>query len=318
MFKINIKLILLFLFPLLVSSKLLDGLLDLSILQKIVDEINGLTGGVWTAEVNAISRLPLIEQKKLCGTIIPEENRNHSQAEPPKVEGTVKGSCTTKIEFDARTKWSDQGQCGSCWAVSTASTYTDRYCIARAKKGQKTGTDAGSQFSALDVLSCSMSRDGCQGGWPLDAWKWIQSKGVCTGTDIKTKSGCKPYPYSSGGPTPRSPSTSAKGLQGSTATVQAIKNEIMANGPVVACFDVYNDFMSYKSGKTANARKVGGHAVRIIGWGTQTCNGKSMPFWLIANSWSTGWGEKGLVKIRSGVNEVGIEKSGIAFGIPKI
>uniref|UniRef100_A0A914MKE4 Peptidase C1A papain C-terminal domain-containing protein n=1 Tax=Meloidogyne incognita TaxID=6306 RepID=A0A914MKE4_MELIC len=350
MFKINIKLILLFLFPLLVSSKLLDGLLDLSILQKIVDEINGLTGGVWTAEVNAISRLPLIEQKKLCGTIIPEENRNHSQAEPPKVEGTVKGSCTTKIEFDARTKWSgcsaiigriqDQGQCGSCWAVSTASTYTDRYCIARAKKGQKTGTDAGSQFSALDVLSCSMSRDGCQGGWPLDAWKWIQSKGVCTGTDIKTKSGCKPYPYSSGGPTPRSPcksactanwgtayqkdkhfATSAKGLQGSTATVQAIKNEIMANGPVVACFDVYNDFMSYRSGvyfKTANARKVGGHAVRIIGWGTQTCNGKSMPFWLIANSWSTGWGEKGLVKIRSGVNEVGIEKSGIAFGIPKI
>ena len=109
----------------------------------------------------------------------------------------------------------------------------------------------------------------------------------------------------------------------------------MTNGPVVACFDVYNDFMSYRSGvyfvnskdfintkiifqKTANARKVGGHAVRIIGWGTQTCNGKSMPFWLIANSWSTGWGEKGLVKIRSGVNEVGIEKSGIAFGIPKV
>nr|CAD2175235.1 unnamed protein product [Meloidogyne enterolobii] len=94
----------------------------------------------------------------------------------------------------------------------------------------------------------------------------------------------------------------------------------MANGPVVACFDVYNDFMSYRSGVyfTANARKVGGHAVRIIGWGTQTCSGKSMPFWLIANSWSTGWGEKGLVKIRSGVNEVGIEKSGIAFGIPKI
>jgi len=54
-----------------------------------------------------------------------------------------------------------------------------------------------------------MSRDGCQGGWPLDAWKWIQSKGVCTGTDIKTKGGCKPYPYSSGGPTPRSPCKSA-------------------------------------------------------------------------------------------------------------
>ncbi|CAK5093442.1 unnamed protein product [Meloidogyne enterolobii] len=351
MFKINTKLILLFLFPLLVSSKLLDGLLDLSIVEKLVDEINGLTGGIWTAEVNELTRLPLIEQKKLCGTIIPEENKNHTQAEPPKVEGTVKGSCSTKIEFDARNKWSgcsaiighiqDQNPCASCWAVSTASAYTDRYCIARLKKGQTTSaTDAGSQFSALDILSCSISGDGCNGGWPLSAWNWIKSKGVCTGTDYKTKSGCKPYPYTPGKPATRLQckssctanwrttypkdkhfATNVGGLQGSTATVQAIKNEIMANGPVVASMMVYSDFMAYKSGvyfRTANAQKRDGHAVKIIGWGTQTCNGQNIPFWLIANSWSTAWGEKGLFKIRSGVNEVGIEKTGISFGIPKM
>ncbi|KAL7076728.1 hypothetical protein ACQ4LE_003797, partial [Meloidogyne hapla] len=348
MFKINIKLILIFLLPSLVYSKLLDGLLDLSLVQKLVDEINGLTGGIWKAEVNKLSLLSTNEQKKLCGTIIPEMG-NNTEAEPPNIEKEAGGSCSTKIEFDSRNKWSgcssiigriqDQGRCGSCWAVSTASSYTDRYCISRAKKGQKTsGNDAGSQFSALDLLSCSMSnKNGCNGGWPFEAWKWIKNKGICTGTDYKWKSGCKPYPYSSGGSTPMSQCKStctaewktsyqkdkhfAKiigSFDGNIGNVQDIKKEIMTNGPVVACFNVYSDFLSYKSGvyfKTANAQKRGGHAVRIIGWGTQTCNGNKMPFWLIANSWSTNWGEKGLFKIRSGVNECGIEKYGISFGI---
>jgi len=42
--------------------------------------------------------------------------------------------------------------------------------------------------------------------------------------------------------------TSVGGFQGSTATVQSIKNEIMANGPVVASMMAYSDFVAYKSG----------------------------------------------------------------------
>ncbi|KAF7627205.1 Pept_C1 domain-containing protein [Meloidogyne graminicola] len=223
--------------------------------------------------------------------------------------------------------------CGSCWAVSTASAFGDRWCIK--KVGQST------QFSALDLFSCSTSSDGCKGGDPYGAWKFIKSKGVCTGSDYKTKNGCKPYPYPSSGSTPRKQcssscsnsnwkityskdkhfATTVKALQGSSATVQAIQKEIQTNGPVVAGFMVYQDFMTYKSGvyyKTANARQVGGHAVVIMGWGTQTCNGKKLDFWLIKNSWGTGFGEKGYFKMRRGVNECGIEKDEISFGIPKI
>lgn len=37
---------------------------------------------------------------------------------------------------------------------------------------------------------------------------------------------------------------------------------------------------------------LGGHAVKIIGWGVED----STPYWLIANSWNTDWGDKGMYR----------------------
>lgn len=50
-------------------------------------------------------------------------------------------------------------------------------------------------------------------------------------------------------------------------------------------------------------RAVGHHAVRVIGWGVE--NG--LPYWLVANSWNTNWGDKGIFKILRGDNEVAFE-----------
>ena len=36
--------------------------------------------------------------------------------------------------------------------------------------------------------------------------------------------------------------------------------------------------------------ELGGHAVKMIGWGTE--NGT--PYWLISNSWNTDWGDHGV------------------------
>ena len=57
---------------------------------------------------------------------------------------------------------------------------------------------------------------------------------------------------------------------------------------------------------------LGGHAVKILGWGTE--NGT--PYWLVANSWNYDWGDKGYFKILRGSNECGIEED-IFAGIPK-
>jgi len=67
--------------------------------------------------------------------------------------------------------------------------------------------------------------------------------------------------------------------------------EIFNHGPIVTGFTVYEDFMTYKSGiyQHTTGKMMGGHAVRIIGFGSE--NG--VDYWLVANSWNNNWGEKG-------------------------
>lgn len=44
---------------------------------------------------------------------------------------------------------------------------------------------------------------------------------------------------------------------------------------------------------------LGGHAVKIIGWGEEN----NVPYWLVANSWNSDWGENGYFRIKRGNNE---------------
>ena len=55
--------------------------------------------------------------------------------------------------------------------------------------------------------------------------------------------------------------------------------------------EVYQSFYDYKSGiyhkGIHDMFPVGGHAVKLIGWGTQDGD----DYWICANSWGTEWGE---------------------------
>ena len=66
---------------------------------------------------------------------------------------------------------------------------------------------------------------------------------------------------------------------------------------------IYNDFLSYKTGiyKHTTGSLLGGHAVKIVGWGVN--NGLS--YWICANSFGTSWGELGFFRILFG--ECGID-----------
>jgi cathepsin B len=184
---------------------------------------------------------------------------------------------------------------------------------------------------------------GCNGGYPIKAWKRFSTKGVVTGGDYNTTDGCKPYLVPpcitdeegnntcSGKPMEKNHKCT-KTCYGDTEivyeedrhktrdyyylTYAAIQKDVMTYGPIEASFDVYDDFINYKSGvyaKTENATYLGGHAVKLIGWGEEA----GIPYWLLINSWNRGWGDFGTFKIRRGTNECGIDNSTTA-GVPVV
>ena len=57
----------------------------------------------------------------------------------------------------------------------------------------------------------------------------------------------------------------------------------------------------------------GGHAIWLLGWGEE--NGT--PYWLVANSWNSDWGDAGTFKILRGSDHCGIE-SAVNAGTPKL
>ena len=72
---------------------------------------------------------------------------------------------------------------------------------------------------------------------------------------------------------------------------------------------------NYRSGvyKHVHGRMLGGHAVRLLGWGVE----KGTPYWLLANSWNSDWGDHGTFKILRGENHCGIESSVVA-SLPRL
>ena len=60
--------------------------------------------------------------------------------------------------------------------------------------------------------------------------------------------------------------------------VEAIQEEIMTYGPVMADIQIYADFRAYKSGvyRHGNGTIAGAHTLKILGWGVDT----NSPYWL--------------------------------------
>lgn len=82
-----------------------------------------------------------------------------------------------------------------------------------------------------------------------------------------------------------------------------MEQELVENGPITVAYTVYDDFLTYKTGvytKGADAKALGGHSVKIVGFGVD--NATKMKYWTVANSWNAEWGDGGFFKIRRGTN----------------
>jgi len=303
-----------------------------AISQELVEKINSIPGNTWVASTDQgsfLSRATVGEIKSYLGV----KPGGPKLEEKTEFEVNVEDLPDT---FDPRTKWPtcstmnvirDQSACGTCWAFGAAEAISDRYCTY--------GINKNLSVSAADIgFCCGFScGDGCDGGYPSSAFSYWVNKGV-------VDEDCYPYPFpscdhhvpNSKNPCPSneypSPSCPNKCKNGnswgsskhhgsksfSVSGEQKLMQELYTNGPIEVAFSVYQDFLAYKSGvyKRTSNQFLGGHAVKMMGWGVE--NG--VKYWLIANSWNPNWGWNGYFKIIKGVNECGIEGSGVA-GVPK-
>ena len=210
---------------------------------------------------------------------------------------------------------------------------SDRLCIH--SKGKLL-----TRVSAQHLLTCCTScGSGCYGGYPSATFAYWKSSGIPSGGLYGDTTTCKPYflppcddhmhkctDYQD---TPKCEKNCQDGYPKtidedktygvssySVRGEQNLMKEIMENGSVEVAFSVYDDFADYESGvyQHVTGGYLGGHAVKMIGWGKTEAGVK---YWIIANSWNSSWGENGYFRILKGVNECGIEGSA-STGMPKL
>ena len=85
----------------------------------------------------------------------------------------------------------------------------------------------------------------------------------------------------------------------------SMKSYLAGSIGLYASFTVYSNFFSYSSGvySTTTGDEKGGHAVALIGYGSES----GVKYWLVQNSWGTNWGLEGFAKFKRGENLAGIE-----------
>ncbi|XP_018898287.2 cathepsin B [Bemisia tabaci] len=311
-----------------------------------INHINSIQNS-WTAGRNFEDSPESVKRIKAMLGELPMGNLSESLAPPIKTEDPEWPSdVDVPATFDARVHWKkscpriseiwDQGNCGSCWAVAGSSAVTDRYCISSKGKFQD-------RMSTQHLFCCAICGDGCMGGYSALTWEFFK-KGLVTGGGFDSKEGCQPYEFQpcnhfeNNSPLPKCsnlpvpigrckqkctnknyelPFKKAKRRTKNNYTLKTIKDiqkDIMTHGPVTMAFVVYEDFLSYKSGvyKRLSMERLGRHAVRVIGWGTE----RGLPYWLILNSWNEYWGDNGQVKVLRGSNHCEIE-SNVNGGVPR-
>jgi len=306
----------------------------------IIDYVNNLNT-TWKAGRNFAPDISYEYVKLLSSGVHPDANKVVLDVHEHDLEAV-----RLPEQFDSRTNWPncptireirDQGSCGSCWAFGAVEAMSDRVCIA--SKGAQNF-----RFSSEDLVSCCWTCGfGCNGGFPGAAWNFWVHKGIVSGGSYGSQQGCQPYAVapcehhiigprqncSEGGRTPKCQKSCETTYDvpykkdkhhGSKSysikrEIDQIQAEIQANGPVEGAFSVYEDFVNYKSGvyQHVTGGVLGGHAIRILGWGVEN----NTPYWLVANSWNSDWGDNGYFKILRGKDECGIESS-IVAGLPKV
>jgi len=197
-------------------------------------------------------------------------------------EPTVRGPAT----FDWRTKGGvtgvkNQGQCGSCWAFSATENIESVYHLA----GHPMPT-----LSPQQIVDCDKDCYGCGGGWPYRAMNYVAHAG---GQDSEQS-----YPYEARNGAcrykPASVAAKIKSYKAIPKNEQNIRDSLATISPFSICVDA-SHWSSYRGGvmRSTQCGRSTDHCVQLVGYDTTA----SVPYWIVRNSWGTGWGIQGYIQL---------------------
>uniref|UniRef100_A0A6B2L7P3 Peptidase C1A papain C-terminal domain-containing protein n=1 Tax=Arcella intermedia TaxID=1963864 RepID=A0A6B2L7P3_9EUKA len=248
----------------------------------------------WKKGVNHFTDLTDAEFKRMLGN-------KHNRARNPSLEFSQVSQEQLKqyeaADVDWRTKGAvtdvkDQGSCGSCWTFATAETLESWWFLA----GHKLPV-----LSEQQIIDCTPNPNhcggtgGCEGGTVELAYdRIIAMGGLASESD---------YPYQgvdgtcqfSGNTT--NPAATLSGWKDLLSNDYASVMAAIQKGPLAISVDA-SAWSSYDSGVFScdmSAPDID-HAVQLVGYGTDSASGSL--FWLVRNSWSSGWGEDGYIRLQ--------------------
>ena len=210
---------------------------------------------------------------------------------------------TPRLAAPARWDWRDvggrnfvtpvrnQGGCGSCVSFGTVSTLESQLRI------DLDTPDLDVNCSEAHLHFCHLGLACETGTWPANALTAVLLDGV---TDERC------YPYVDQDQPCGACGDSASRLTFISAwrrfvNPDSMRNWMSENGPLIACFSVYQDFRRHTGGiyRHVTGDFLGGHCVSVIGYDHDG------GYWLCKNSWGPGAGNQDIFQIAYG--ECGID-----------
>lgn len=242
---------------------------------------------------------------------VPKINYKGAVFLPPGVTGISRPELPVKVNYTELgyvTPVKDQAQCGSCWAFSTTG----------ALEGQtfrKTGTLP--NLSEQQLVDCAgrFGNAGCDGGLMDMAFLYTMSvKGLMSEADY-------PYTATDGAACLYKAQQATAGVAGFLYVPKGDEDQLTAaialNGPVSVAIDAsHSSFQFYSSGvyneEDCSPEELD-HGVLAVGYGTY----EGTPYFLVKNSWGTGWGQGGYIMMsRNGQNQCGIASYAVLPLVP--
>eukprot|EP00401_Gymnodinium_catenatum_P018179 CAMPEP_0117485374 /NCGR_PEP_ID=MMETSP0784-20121206/14936_1 /TAXON_ID=39447 /ORGANISM="" /LENGTH=283 /DNA_ID=CAMNT_0005279967 /DNA_START=241 /DNA_END=1089 /DNA_ORIENTATION=- len=192
----------------------------------------------------------------------------------------------------------DQGHCGSCWAFASTAVIESHVALSSGLLYD---------LSVEQMAMCAPNPDscggtgGCMGATTDVAFEYVTSSGGLLQEYQYSYTSYYGENFECSMPRSESPVATIDGyVKLPTNNYTALMNAVATVGPVAISVDA-STWHNYESGIYNGCNQENpdiDHGVVLMGYGTDEVTGEN--YWLIRNSWSPGYGEKGYIRIARG------------------